>query len=117
MKPKHIWIILSISIGISLFGADKIDLNKTLNQNFLDVFQSMNGDTSTTGITGNIPIVPNKTTPTQQNQTQETGCTRIIVDNKTVLYHCKDKTFLKRFGADGGLFLILTDGKKIKLTD
>ena len=117
MKSKYILIILSITINISLFGSDKIDLNKTVNQNFLDIFQSMNEDTSTVGINSNIPIAPSRTAPAQQNKTQETGCTRIIIDNKTVIYHCGDKTFLKRFGVDGGLFLILSDGKKVKLTD
>jgi hypothetical protein len=110
---------LVLIIATTLFSADKINpINQPTNQNFIDVLQTINGDTSTVGITtNNIPVVPNKTTQTQQNQIQDKGCTRIIVDNKTVIYHCGEKTFLKRFGADGGLFLILSDGKKIKLTD
>ena len=107
-----------ITTQLSLFGADMMDANKNLNQNFLDILQAASGEGTGTNAIPNIPVTaPTKTAPAQQNQIQDRGCTRIIIDNKTVIYHCGDKTFLKRFGRDGGLFLRLTDGKKVILTD
>lgn len=113
------FIILFILSSTAMFCAD----NKTAplvqqnNQNFLDILQTMSGEVPSANTPSNIAIPQNKTNLTQQNNNQDKGCTKIIVDNKTVIYHCGEKTFLKRFGTDGGLFLILFDGKKIKLTE
>jgi len=112
---------MALSIAIASFGAEKPNANnQAANQSFLDVLQAMTSESGgAVAPANNIPVAPSKI-PSQANQPSQApdkGCTRIIVDNKTVIYNCGDKTFLKRFGSDGGLFLILTDGKKIKLTD